>query len=169
MDPEDKDGFKDDDGCPELDNDNDGILDENDRCPDLPETKNGFKDDDGCPDKEPVALKKTFILSGISFKPGSAQITSESEEVLYDVRDQLEAFTKAKFRIEGHTDAQGPAKSNKRLSASRANSVKKWLVENGIASSRLKAVGKGEDKPIAPNNTAAGRKKNRRIEFYRTN
>jgi OOP family OmpA-OmpF porin len=169
MQAEDKDGFEDKDGCPEADNDNDGFLDADDRCPEMPETKNGFKDDDGCPDKEPVAPKKTFTLSGISFKPGSSQITPASEEVLYDVRDQLEAFPKAKFRIEGHTDGQGPAKANKRLSKARANSVKTWLIEKGIASNRLTSKGMGEVKPIASNKTAAGREKNRRIEFYRTN
>lgn len=48
--PEDKDGFEDNDGCPDPDNDDDGIPDSEDECPDKPETKNGWKDDDGCPD-----------------------------------------------------------------------------------------------------------------------
>ncbi len=169
MEAEDKDGFEDSDGCPDADNDKDGFLDENDRCPDLAETKNGFKDDDGCPDKQPVQPKKTFTLDGIGFKPGSAQITPESEQILYDVRDQLEAFPDTKFRIEGHTDSQGPSAANQRLSADRAAAVKRWLVDNGIASNRLTTKGMGEAKPIASNNTAAGREKNRRIEFYRTN
>jgi outer membrane protein OmpA-like peptidoglycan-associated protein len=49
-DPEDKDGFEDEDGCPETDNDEDGILDGDDGCPDDPEDKDGFEDEDGCPD-----------------------------------------------------------------------------------------------------------------------
>jgi hypothetical protein len=50
MQPEDMDGFEDNDGCPDLDNDKDGIIDSKDKCPDKPENKNGYKDDDGCPD-----------------------------------------------------------------------------------------------------------------------
>lgn len=49
-DPEDFDGFEDQDGCPEPDNDRDGILDVHDKCPNQPETRNGYQDDDGCPD-----------------------------------------------------------------------------------------------------------------------
>jgi len=52
-DPEDKDGFQDDDGCPDPDNDMDGIPDVRDKCPNEPETFNGYQDDDGCPDKKP--------------------------------------------------------------------------------------------------------------------
>ena len=52
-DPEDRDGFEDEDGCPDPDNDRDGILDVQDKCPNEPETKNGFHDEDGCPDKKP--------------------------------------------------------------------------------------------------------------------
>ena len=51
--PEDKDGFQDEDGCPDPDNDKDGILDVNDKCPNEPETFNGYQDEDGCPDKKP--------------------------------------------------------------------------------------------------------------------
>src|SRR6201999_2736623 len=50
--PEDRDGFQDDDGCPDPDNDNDGILDAADRCPNEVEDKDGFQDDDGCPDND---------------------------------------------------------------------------------------------------------------------
>jgi len=49
-DPEDKDGFQDTDGCPDLDNDGDGIPDAKDQCPNDPEDKDGFQDEDGCPD-----------------------------------------------------------------------------------------------------------------------
>ena len=51
-DPEDKDGFQDEDGCPDPDNDQDGILDKNDKCPNEPEDKDGFEDEDGCPDPD---------------------------------------------------------------------------------------------------------------------
>lgn len=54
--PEDKDGFEDDDGCPDPDNDRDGIPDAIDKCPNDPETYNGYQDDDGCPDSSRVII-----------------------------------------------------------------------------------------------------------------
>ena len=54
--PEDLDGFEDDDGCADLDNDEDGVLDEHDKCPDEPEDIDGFEDDDGCHDDPPAVL-----------------------------------------------------------------------------------------------------------------
>jgi outer membrane protein OmpA-like peptidoglycan-associated protein len=168
-DKEDKDGFQDSDGCPESDNDNDKIDDADDKCPDDAETVNDFKDDDGCPDKVPVQPKKTFIIEGINFESGSAEITEDSHIALMQIVDQLEAFPKTKFKIVGHTDNRGSKVKNKQLSKERANSVKEFLVEKGISSSRLKTQGMGQGKPIASNKTAAGREKNRRIEFIRTN
>jgi len=166
-DREDKDGYQDEDGCPEEDNDGDGIDDDNDKCPNDPETVNDFNDEDGCPDKIPEQPKKTFTLEGINFKSGSAEITEESYSGLYMVIDQLKAFPETKFQIVGHTDNQGSAKKNKELSKERAESVKKFLVDNGIKANRLTTDGKGSEKPIANNKTEEGRAKNRRIEFYR--
>ena len=58
-DMEDRDGFQDDDGCPDPDNDGDGILDRDDHCPNEPETRNGYEDDDGCPDSaDPIGVKR---------------------------------------------------------------------------------------------------------------
>jgi outer membrane protein OmpA-like peptidoglycan-associated protein len=166
-DREDKDSFEDSDGCPDYDNDGDGIEDEKDKCPDIAETKNGFNDEDGCPDKVPEKPKETFVLDGVNFKSGSAEITEDSYLILTEVVDQLKAFPDAKFLIVGHTDSQGNDKKNMKLSLARANSVKDFLIENGIEGSRLTTDGKGETKPIASNRTREGRAKNRRIEFYR--
>lgn len=165
---EDRDGFEDNDGCPDLDNDGDKIYDEKDKCPLQAETMNGFKDEDGCPDTKPEPPKKTFILDGINFKSGSAEITTDSRVALMGVLDQIEAFPETEFLISGHTDSRGSKNKNKDLSKARANSVKAWLVDNGIADSRLSTEGKGEAAPIATNKTADGRSKNRRIEFQRT-
>jgi outer membrane protein OmpA-like peptidoglycan-associated protein len=181
---EDFDGFEDTDGCPEPDNDGDGLCDPwvaekgmaskyaatckgSDKCPDHPETINEYKDDDGCPDQVPVQPKKTFTLDGINFKSGSAEITEDSYPSLRQVVDQLEAFPESKFTITGYTDNRGNAAKNKQLSLDRANSVKAFLVENGIGASRLSTEGKGDANPVASNQTAEGRMKNRRIEFYR--
>jgi hypothetical protein len=67
--------------------------------------------------------------------------------------------------IQGHTDNVGIAEHNKTLSEQRANSVRGWLADHGIESSRLVAKGYGQDKPISPNVTPAGRERNRRVQF----
>ena len=79
----------------------------------------------------------------------------------------MQAFPELKFKITGHTDNKGNKQKNKALSLERANAVKAWLVEREIDGSRLQTEGMGQAKPIADNNTEAGRAKNRRIEFYR--
>jgi OOP family OmpA-OmpF porin len=67
--------------------------------------------------------------------------------------------------IAGHTDSVGNATYNRELSERRANSVRKFFLDNGVAASRLKAVGYGEQQPIADNLTEAGRARNRRVEL----
>ena len=70
------------------------------------------------------------------------------------------------LRIEVHTDYAGPEEENLQLSGERALAIKQWLVEHGVASARLLAVGFGESAPAASNDTPAGMAKNRRIEFH---
>jgi outer membrane protein OmpA-like peptidoglycan-associated protein len=70
-----------------------------------------------------------------------------------------------KVTIEGHTDNTGRAETNQKLSESRAASVKKYLVSKGISADRLTTGGFGADRPIEDNKTAAGKAKNRRVEF----
>ncbi len=166
---EDKDGFQDQDGCPDNDNDKDGIVDDRDKCPNNPETVNGFKDKDGCPDEEPKKITKKLTLRGVHFKTGSAQILKESYPVLDKVFNSLEAFENKKFEIAGHTDNRGGADYNRVLSYKRAKAVKEYFVERGISADRLIAKGYGEDKPIATNETAQGRAKNRRVEIVPIN
>jgi OOP family OmpA-OmpF porin len=67
--------------------------------------------------------------------------------------------------IEGHTDSIGSTQYNQRLSERRANAVRKYLIEKGISSSRIRIVGYGEQRPIADNKTPEGRALNRRAEF----
>jgi outer membrane protein OmpA-like peptidoglycan-associated protein len=74
-----------------------------------------------------------------------------------------------KVDVDGHTDNTGSDDLNQKLSESRANSVKQYLVDNGIDESRIVATGYGETKPIADNKTAAGRSKNRRVEMKMRN
>ena len=70
-----------------------------------------------------------------------------------------------KVTIEGHTDSVGSDQLNQKLSEERANSVRDFLIDKGIDSARLSAIGYGEEKPIATNNTRAGRAQNRRVEI----
>ena len=84
---------------------------------------------------------------------------------MVDIIQILNEYPNAKFTVEGHTDSVGSAKTNQRLSESRANSVRDFLVDKGIGADRLTAIGYGEDKPIATNNTRSGRAQNRRVEI----
>lgn len=168
---EDYDGFADRDGCPDLDNDQDGILDVDDDCPDTPETFNGYEDEDGCPDilpepKVDSKIKgKKIIVSGIHFELGKAIIKEESKPILAKVVNILKSYSRMRIRIEGHTDSLASDEYNNQLSQKRAEAVKTYLVETGIAKDRLVAIGKGEKEPVADNSTKEGRAKNRRIEF----
>lgn len=156
---------KGEDGCP-LDTDGDGIIDGRDKCKDKPETVNGYKDRDGCPDTVPKKLKKfTGAIRGITFKVNSAVIERKSFKTLNEAASVLKEFKDLKVTIEGHTDSDGSDESNKDLSQRRAESVMKYLVDKGIDAARLSAIGFGEDKPTATNDTVAGKAENRRIEF----
>ncbi len=104
-------------------------------------------------------------LSGIQFASNSADILGESEGVLNQAYEVLKLYSSINVRVEGHTDSTGDNDLNLALSNARAESVKSYLVNKGISSQRIEAKGFGEENPIGPNNTAEGRKQNRRIEF----
>ncbi len=101
----------------------------------------------------------------IAFETGSAAITKAGQTVLVALVKPLKAAGTQTVVIGGYTDNVGDAKANLRLSKARANSVKVFLVKRGVNAKRLIVKGNGEAKPIAPNSTEAGRRKNRRIEF----
>lgn len=168
--PEDKDGFEDEDGCPDPDNDQDGIPDVDDKCPLEKETLNGVEDEDGCPDEDKTKVRvtetKIEILEKVFFDTGKSVIKQQSYELLNQVANVLKANPKInKIRIEGHTDDRGRDAYNQKLSQGRADSVKKYLEAQGVEPGTLVATGYGESKPIADNETADGREKNRRVEF----
>ncbi len=77
-------------------------------------------------------------------------------------------FPSVKLEIQGHTDSSGKKAQNKRISQKRANAVKTYLIDRGVPKESLTAVGYGQEKPIATNDTKEGRIKNRRVEFIRT-
>ena len=163
--PEDKDGFQDEDGCPDPDNDGDGIPDIRDKCPNEPETFNNYKDDDGCPDEVPAEVKKfTGVIEGINFRTGSADILSGSYVILDRAVKVLQDYPEVNLEISGHTDNRGKPDYNRSLSQRRADAVKTYFVQRGIASTRLQAIGYGPTRPIANNKTQSGRATNRRTE-----
>lgn len=153
-------------GCPDLDEDKDGINLPDDKCPDQPETLNGYEDSDGCPDEVPEKVRKfTGVIAGIEFDRGKDTIRPVSEGVLTNALAILQEYPTLRIEISGHTDTDGSREDNIDLSKRRAESVKKWFVEKGIDENRITTRGAGPDEPIADNKTAAGKQKNRRIEF----
>lgn len=124
--------------------------------------------DDAAKKELKTEVGKAVILEGIVFRTGSAVITRTSEEILTLALNTLRQNPEMTVEIRGHTDDTGSRRGNDVLSQRRADAVKQWLVNRGIASSRIQAIGYGQDSPIDTNLTPEGRQRNRRIEFYRT-
>ena len=117
-----------------------------------------------CEYTPPPAPPKRIVLHGIKFDTASARIKSESYSILEANLAGLQE-TNRPIVIEGHTDAQGGDAYNQNLSEERAQSVKTFFVQRGVSSSRITAVGMGENSPMSTNETAGGRARNRRIEI----
>ncbi|MBT8495912.1 MAG: OmpA family protein [Deltaproteobacteria bacterium] len=111
-------------------------------------------------EKYPIGL----VLEQVNFTTGKALLTQDSHRRLDPVVEYMKYKQSVRIRIEGHTDNLGGKKANKRLSQKRAEAVRAYLVSKGIDGSRIEAVGYGDSKPIAPNDTPEGRRTNRRIE-----
>jgi outer membrane protein OmpA-like peptidoglycan-associated protein len=101
----------------------------------------------------------------VEFNPASAELTEHGRQVLDQVAPVLLASPALNCEIQGHTDSQGNPDANKDLSYRRAIATKNYLVNKGITPERLTTEGFGDTKPIASNDTAEGRRKNRRINF----
>ena len=188
---EDKDGFEDEDGCPELDNDKDGVLDTEDKCPNEP----GSKEAAGCPDQDhdgiPDAQDKCPTAAGpaggdgcpvedtgvkikgnklelsdkIYFAHDKAEILPKSYDILNQIVRTLKHNKDIRVVIEGHTDDVGKPKHNEELSQARALAVRDYLVGSGVSADRLEAKGYGSAQPLDTNKTPEGRENNRRVEF----
>lgn len=156
-------------GCP-IDSDGDGVYDYVDKCPGTPA---GTKvDADGCPIPIPVATKSaevtdagTWIYKDVQFEINKADLKSSSYQVLDEIAEGLKTQPSLKVEVQGHTDSTGSPDYNMKLSQARAESVKRYLVDRGIAAERLIAKGYGLTRPLVPNDTAENRAKNRRVEF----
>ncbi|MCF8107180.1 MAG: OmpA family protein [Desulfohalobiaceae bacterium] len=138
------------------DSDGDGVPDHLDKCPDTP--KDLVVDKDGCPKAKRITLDIKFDFDKAVVKP-------QYHDELEKVAEVLKRRPKVDVVIEGHTDSIGSNAYNQKLSQRRAASVKDYLVEKmDISAERLSTVGYGETRPVAGNETAAGRQKNRRVE-----
>ena len=116
--------------------------------------------------KETVAeILQTLDLAGIQFLFGSDQIDPDSLTILNDVASTLDEHQEFNVLIEGHTDNIGDEQLNLELSQARATSVMNYLIGQGIAATRLQAIGYGDKAPISSNASKEGRALNRRIEF----
>ena len=105
-----------------------------------------------------------FVLTGVTFETNKALLRSDSENKLDIVVEFMRHKKSARVEISGHTDNVGNARSNKVLSAKRAEACRSYLVSKGIDGSRITSVGHGAERPVAPNDTPENREKNRRIE-----
>lgn len=101
----------------------------------------------------------------VEFNPGSADLTAHGRDVLDQVATLLVASPALFCEIQGHTDSLGNTEANSALSYRRAIETKNYLVNKAIAPERLTTKGYGDTQPIASNETAEGRRKNRRINF----
>lgn len=137
------------------DSDNDGVTDDLDRCPDTP--AGVAVDAYGC------TRRGSITLEGVNFEVNSDRLTPSSRGVLEGIAADLKKYPRLTIELQGHTDSSGADRYNLELSQKRANSVRAYLVEQGVASSQLTAKGYGESQPIADNTTADGRAANRRV------
>ncbi len=105
-------------------------------------------------------------LVGLSFDSGASQIKQENFELLAKVEKAIDVFPRSELIIEGHTDSHGGDESNQALSQKRAESVQQYMINAmRIPTYRLIATGYGETRPVASNETEAGRARNRRIDI----
>jgi outer membrane protein OmpA-like peptidoglycan-associated protein len=180
-------------GCPVNDSDGDGVADNADPCPFVPATslakrkkaskrkktskrKKAAKSQTiaaskraGCPLRELVKVSKegVVLLKPVSFRtPRSSRLSTASKAVLQQLADVLKASKQAVLNIETHTDNSLGRRKSLFLSIRQALALKQWFVKAGVSAKRINARGFGASKPLLPNNSARGRRKNRRILFF---
>ncbi len=108
-------------------------------------------------------------MVGLNFESGKSTIRPEYFGILTKVKNAINVFPGCKVVVEGHTDSHGSDELNQKLSQERASAVKQYLLANmELSPSNIDAVGYGESKPIASNETPEGREKNRRIDLVIT-
>lgn len=141
-----------------VDSDNDGVVDEVDKCPGTP--AGVMVDSSGCPQKGSI------VLEGVTFDVNKATLIGGSSVALESVAQGLKKHPRIRIELQGHTDSSGPDQYNMTLSQKRADAVRSFLLEQGVPSQQLTARGYGEGQPIADNTSAEGRAKNRRVVMF---
>ena len=137
--------------------DGDGVPNERDKCPN---TRPGAVVDlDGC------EVEAVISLDGVYFDFDKATLRPEGIAVLNDAAALLKTNDRVVVEVAGHTDSVGSEEYNQGLSERRANTVRDYLVSQGITATRLTARGYGEVQPVATNDTDEGRQLNRRVEL----
>lgn len=142
------------------DSDGDGIADSLDHCP---KTPRGLSvDKTGC--LVMTQLNRRLVLH-VTYFPGTTKPDPYTLFILDDLIIRLNDSLQTGVTVEGFTDNIGEDSANLAVSQKRADKIKAYLVKKGIAETRIEAIGRGETRFIADNNTASGRRKNRRIEI----
>ncbi len=111
---------------------------------------------------------RVFTFDNLTFETDSARITTQARPQVDELIQIMKAYPNLQIRIEGNTDSTGDDAINDPLSGERAESVKQALLKGGIAPSRVSTRERGDTKPVASNQTPAGRQKNRRIDVVIT-
>jgi outer membrane protein OmpA-like peptidoglycan-associated protein len=149
----------------------DGVPDRKDRCPDAPETLNGYMDDDGCPDRVPqtavLTPDKIELLVPVRFGGDDPRPLPDSLPVLREVARILAENPGLRLSVRAHMSDRMPVAQADALTGRRADAVRSFLVELGVAEGRLEAEGRGGREPLAANDSEWGRLLNERIEFVR--
>lgn len=145
-------------GC-SLDSDGDGVPDSIDQCPN---TFPGVAVDEvGCPLKNQV-----LVLNNVHFEFNRADLLPDSRALLNKVAKSLLDQPSVRIEVAGHTDSIGSDAYNLSLSQKRADSVRRYLVSQGVKANSIFAKGYGERQPVATNDTDQGRADNRRVEIH---
>lgn len=144
-------------GC-ERDSDGDGVVDRSDACPDTP--RGNVVDGRGC-----IVIAERVTLKGVTFETNSPKLTGKSRPVLDDMAATLTQHAHLRIEVAGYTDSTGSVEHNVTLSQQRAEAVRQYLIDRGVAADRLVAKGYGPADPVADNTTPAGRTENRRVEL----
>jgi OOP family OmpA-OmpF porin len=157
------------------DEDDDGVFDRRDRCPDTP--ANTPVEHHGCPlpqypasvkPVEPVQSEVVTLsdANDVLFAFNKSDLTPAARSELDSLMAKLQNADVVSIKVVGHTDSVGSDAYNQALSERRASSVADYLLSQGLAPNKLTSEGKGESEPIADNESEEGRAKNRRVELH---